>query len=106
MTPRKATGRKPSPKSDTMLDRIMAFNEANGGGVRIEKRSNGYSLFREDNGRPIARLRPSGKDDRVEVLWWSYRDKWEQIGDMGPLVMPLEEALEYISKDPMGVFWG
>jgi hypothetical protein len=89
-----------------MLDRIMAFNEAKGGGVRMEKRSNGYSLFREDNGRPIARLRPSGKDDRVEVMWWSHRDKWEQIGDMGPLIMPLEEALIYISKDPVGVFWG
>ena len=106
MSPRKAARNKPSPKSDAILDRIMAFNEAKGGGVLIEKRSHGYSLFREDNGRPIARLRPSGKDDLVEVLWWSYRDKWEQIGDMGPLMMPLEEALIYLSKDPVGVFWG
>ena len=89
-----------------MLDRIMAFSEAKGGGVLIEKRSHGYSLFREDNGRPIARLRPSGKGDLVEVMWWSHRDKWEQIGDLGPMVMPLEEALDYISKDPTGIFWG
>ena len=106
MSPRKASGRKPSPKSDAMLDRIMAFNESKGGGVLIEKRSNGYSLFREDNGRPIARLRPSGKGDLVEVMWWSHRDKWEQFGDFGPMVMSLDEALDYISKDPMGVFWG
>jgi len=92
-------------KPDTMLDRIMAFNEAKGGGVIIKKRAKGYSLFRADNGRPIARLRPFGDGDRVEIMWWSYRDRWEQIGDFGPMVMPLEEALEYISKNPVGVFW-
>ena len=106
MSPRKAPRKKPLPKPDKMLDRIMAFNEAKGGGVIIEKRAKGYSLFREDNGRPIARLRPFGEGDRVEILWWSYRDKWERIGDCGPTMMPLEEALEYISKDPVGVFWG
>ena len=93
-------------KSDTMIDRIVAFNVTKGGGVMIEKRSNGYSLFREDNGRPVARLRPSSKDDLVEILWWSHRGKWERIGDMGPMIMPLEAALEYIVKDPVGVFWG
>lgn len=102
MSPRKKSPAKP----DALLNRIVAFSESKGGGVLIEKRSKGYSLFREDNGRPIARLRPSGKDDLVEILWWSYRDRWEQIGDMGPLIMPLDEALIYISKDPMGIFWG
>jgi hypothetical protein len=89
-----------------MLSRIMAFNESQGGGVRIERRFKGYSLCREDNGRPVARLRPFGKDDLVEILWWSYRGRWEQIGDMGPTIMPLEAALEYIAKDSIGVFWG
>ena len=106
MSTRKATGKKPLLKSDAMLERIVAFNEAKGGGVLIEKRSKGYSLFREDNGRPIARLCPSGKSDLVELRWWSHRDKWEQIGDFGPMTMPLDEALTYISKDPMGIFWG
>lgn len=106
MSPRKASRKKPLPKPDKILDRITAFNEAKGGGVIIEKRAKGYSLFREDNGRPIARLRPLGKDDIVEVMWWSYRDRWEQIGDLGPMAMPLEKALEYISKDSAGVFWG
>ena len=93
-------------KSNAMLERIVAFNQAQGGGVLIEKRSNGYSLFREDNGCPIARLRPSEKkEDLVEILWWSHRGKWEQIGDMGPMTMPLEAALEYIAKDPVGIFW-
>ena len=92
-------------KSNAMLERIVAFNQAQGGGVLIEKRSNGCSLFREDNGCPIARLRPSEKEDLVEILWWSHRCKWEQIGDTGPMTMPLEAALEYIAKDPVGIFW-
>ena len=106
MSPRKVSRRERLLKSDEMLDRIVAFNATRGGGVRIEKRSNGYSLFREDNGRPVVRLRPSSKDDLVEILWWSHRGKWERIGDMGPMIMPLEAALEYIAKDPIGVFWG
>jgi len=32
--------------------------------------------------------------------------KWAQIGEMGPMVMSLAEALKYIPRDPMGVFWG
>ncbi len=92
-------------KSDKILQRIVAFNQAQGGGVRIEKRSNGYSLFREDTGRPIARLRPSKKEDLVEVLSWSHRGKWAQIGDIGPMTMSLEAALEYIASDPVGIFW-
>jgi hypothetical protein len=49
-------------------------------------------------------LKPTGKGDRVEVKWWSPREKWEQIGDLGPMVMSLDEALNYIAKDPMGCF--
>lgn len=41
----------------------------------------------------------------MEVMWWSHRDKWDQIGDFGPMVMPLEEALDYVAKDPGGFFW-
>ena len=92
-------------KNDEILKRIEVFNEAQGGGVVIQKASRGYSLFREDNGKPIARLRKVGKRALVEVMWWSHRDRWEQIGDFGPIVMPLDEALEYVAKDPMGCFW-
>jgi hypothetical protein len=89
-----------------MLDRLVAFNEAKGGGVLIQKQSKGYSLFREDNGRPDAGLRPAGRGDLVEVMWWSHRDQWNQIGDFGPMVMPLGKALEFVVEDPEGIFWG
>lgn len=107
MSPRSTTTKKKSSaKRDSLLTRIEAYNESKGGGVLIQKRSKGYSLFREDNGRPVARLRPTRKGDLVEVMWWSHRDQWEQIGDLGPMVMPLDKALEYVAKDPMGIFWG
>jgi hypothetical protein len=92
-------------KADDLLARIEAFSNAKGGGVIIRKANKGYSLFRADNGRPVARLRPTGKGDVVEIMWWSHRDKWEQIGDFGPFVMPLDEALAYIARDPLGTFW-
>ena len=106
MCPRKAAKRKSAVNLDSILERIVAFNEAARGGVQIQRQSRGISLYREDNGRPIARLRPFGEGDRVEVLWWSHRGKWEQIGDMGPMVMSLDEALKYIARNPIGVFWG
>jgi hypothetical protein len=51
-----------------MLRRIEAFNQANGGGVAIQKTAKGYSLFREDNWEPVARLRPTGQADKVEIM--------------------------------------
>ena len=92
-------------KTDEILDRIEAFNQVKGGGVIIQRAAKGYSLFREDNGRPIARLRPTGKGDQVEVMWRSHRDKWEQIGDFGPMLMSLDEALMYIAKNTLSCFW-
>ncbi len=92
-------------KQDELLTRIKAFYEANGGGVVIQKAAKRYSLFWEDTGQAIARLRPTGRGDQVEVMWWSHRDRWDQIGDFGPMVMGFEEALDYIARDPMGCFW-
>ena len=97
--------RAESKNIESLLDRIEAFNQAKGGGVAIRKDAKGYSLFREDTGKPVARIRPTGKGDQVEVMWWSHRDKWAQIGDFGPMLFPLDEALTYIAKDPMGCFW-
>jgi len=91
-------------KPDPMLQRIEAFNQANGGGITIQKTAKGYSLFRENTGEPVARLRPTGQADKVEIMWWSHRDKWDQIGDFGPLVMPLGKALEFVEEDPEGIF--
>ena len=91
-------------KADELLARIEAFNAAKGGGVLVQKANKGYSLYRASTGRPVARLRPTGKGDNVEVMWWR-SERWSHIGDFGPMVMPLDEALDFIARDPMGCFW-
>jgi hypothetical protein len=92
-------------KSDPVLEEIKAFNEAHGGGVIIRRAAEGYSLFVESDGTPIARLRPTGDGSEVEVLWWSHRDKWESIGDFGGVFLPLDEALDFVAEDPYGCLW-
>ena len=90
---------------DLTLRRIEIFNAANGGGVIVRKVGQGYSLFREDNGFPVARLKPQKATGLMEVLWWSQRGRWDRLGDSDGLKLPLEEALEYIAEDPMDCFW-
>ena len=89
-------------KLDPILERIETFNSSKGGGVIIERTRGGYSLFSERSGMPIARLRPTGKGDKVEVLWWS-RDRWQSVGDFGGVILPLDEALEYVASN--SIFW-
>ena len=52
----------------------------------------------------IIHVGKDGKGDQVEVMWWSRRDKWDSMGDFR-LLLPLEEALGYVARDPMGRFW-
>ena len=73
--------------------------------VLVDENPKSYYCFRDDNGHPIARLRPTGDGDRVEVMRRSHRGKWEEIGDFGPMVMPVNDALDYIARDPCGCFW-
>ena len=45
----------------------------------VRQTRGGYSLYLAFDGTPIARLRPTGQDDEVEVLWWSHRERWEPV---------------------------
>jgi len=49
----------------------------------------------------VARLRPLGEGDRVEVLWWR-RDAWGPAGTFGA-VFDLDDALAFIADEPP--FW-
>ena len=89
-------------QSDPMLERIQTFDRARGGGVRVERIHKGYSLFSAATGAPIARLRPTGTGDDVEVLWWR-RERWAPFGAFGHLVLPLNQALDCIASEP--AFW-
>ena len=88
--------------ADALLDRIETFNRHHGGGVVVRKLARGYSLFSERTGAPVARLRPTGDADKVQVLWWN-GERWGASGPFGIATMPLERALEYVAND--SVFW-
>jgi hypothetical protein len=90
---------------DFVQSRIAAFNGTNGGGVGVRKDRHGYTLFRDDCGEPVARLRPQ-PDGRFAVLYWSvFSERWRSVGDFGDVILGLDDALEYIAKDPMNCFF-
>jgi len=90
------------PASDPMRERIEAFNQARGGGVAVHKAGRGYSLTSERTGAPLARLKPTGDADKVQVLWWNGQ-RWGAPGSFGIATMPLSAALDYIASEPH--FW-
>lgn len=87
---------------DPILERSRAFDRSKGGGVEAVRSRKGYSLFAATTGAPIARLRPTGSNDRVEGLWWR-GERWAPFGPFGKPVLPLDEALELIATEP--AFW-
>jgi hypothetical protein len=88
---------------DDFLQRIERFHFARGA-VRAERRNRGYSLHHAETGVPVARLRPTGRDDRVEILYWSsWKQKWAPTGPFGRTVLPLDDALRVIEQQP--IFW-
>lgn len=92
---------------DFVLNRILLYSQACGGGVSARKDSRGYTLFLEDGSNsPIARLRPKQGGVCYEILYWStFRRRWEQVGPPGEFSLPLDEALDFIADDPMDCFW-
>ena len=85
-----------------MRKRIEAFNQTRGGGVAVHKAGRGYSLLSERTGAPVARLKPTGEADKVQVLWWNGR-RWGASGSLGIATMPLDDALDYVASEPH--FW-
>jgi hypothetical protein len=89
--------------ADGMLLRIECFRFPKGPDI-AERRNRGYSLLHANTGAPIARLRPTGRDDRVELLYWSsWKQKWAPTGPFGRIVLSLDDALRVIAQE--GIFW-
>ncbi len=93
---------------DEMRARIEAYPwPPRRGGVEVVRANRrytlcGYTLYSLRTGEPVARLRPTGKGDNVQVLWWR-REAWGNPGPFGREVMPLDEALDFIASE--GFFW-
>ena len=57
---------------DPIIQRIESFR-CRRGHLLAERHNRGYTLYRASSGALVARLRPTGQDDRVEVLYWAHR---------------------------------
>ena len=68
----------------------------------VERRAGGYTLRSTRTGGPIARLRPTGRDGKVQVLWWN-GERWGRSGPLGVPTMTLNRALDYVTSEP--AFW-
>jgi hypothetical protein len=89
-------------KSDDAMSRIQAVFQEKKCPAVVCRMSGGYTIIHKD--MLVSRIRQRGNG--WEVLWRSYRDKWESIGDLGGVICDnVEEATEYVLKDPMGIFW-
>ena len=92
-----------SGMSDSVIQRIESFR-CRRGQLFAERRSRGYTLYHARSGAPVARLRPTGQADRVEVLYWSlWRETWRNAGPFGRTVLSLDEALQFIASED--IFW-
>ena len=88
-------------RDDDIIRRIERF-PFHRAPVAVERRRKGYTLFHADTGQPIARLRPYGRDDLMEIFYWSlWRDRWSPVGPFGSTVVPLNEALRIIDAEPI-----
>ncbi len=86
-----------------MIQRIESFR-CRRGKLAAERRNRGYTLYRATSGGPVARLRPTGQNDRVEVPYWSlWNERWTSAGPFGRTVLPLDDALRFIASED--IFW-
>ena len=88
---------------DEIALRIETFDAANGGGVGWYKDKGAYHLYLLETEAPIARLKPTGRNDEVKIGYWSHRRKWEDIDDMGDASWPLDQTLNHIANN--SIFW-
>jgi hypothetical protein len=89
--------------SDPIIQRIESFR-CRRGQLAAERRNRDYTLYRADSGSPVARLRPTGENDRVEVLYWSlWKERWASAGPFGRTILPIDDALRFIVSEDM--FW-
>ena len=88
---------------DEIIQRIESFPFRRAP-VAAERRRKGYTLVHAETGAPIARLRPIGRGDQMEIFYWSLRKQhWAPVGPFGRTVAPLDKALRIIASEP--IFW-
>jgi hypothetical protein len=60
----------------------------------------------EDSSSPVARLVSNKRNGTFEVSCWGRsRKRWERLGEWGATFQTLDEALDFITTDPLECFW-
>jgi hypothetical protein len=90
-------------KDDDIIRLIENF-KFDAGPVAVERRNRGFTLIHAETGVPIARLRPIGRDDLVDILYWSlWKERWVPFGPFGRTAAPVEQAVRIVSG--AAIFW-
>ena len=88
---------------DDIIQLIETF-DFDAGPVAVERRNRGFTLIHAETGVPIARLRPIGRDDLVDILYWSlWKERWVPFGPFGRTAAPVEQAVRIIAE--ASIFW-
>jgi hypothetical protein len=88
---------------DPVIQRIESFR-CRRGPLIAERRNRGYTLYHASSGAPVARLRPAGPDERVEVLYWSmWKERWTKASPFGHTLLSIDEALQFVAGQD--IFW-
>jgi len=91
-------------KSNTFRQRIEQYLDESGEDIVCRKRNEAYNLVWADDGTLVARLKPTGQGDEVEIFWWD-GTRWEDVDEFG-CVLPLMDALNFVFEDQSGRFFG
>jgi len=90
-----------APRTDDLRDRIAAYAFPRGG-VEVVRANRGYTLYSRRTDAPVARLRPTGDGDKVQVMWCQ-GPAWPPPANFAPVIMPINQALEFIATESF--FW-
>lgn len=89
--------------NDDIIQLIETF-DFDAGPVVVERRNRGFTLIHAETGAPIARLRPIGRDDLVDIRYWSlWKERWVPFGPFGRTAAPVEQAVRIIAEAE--IFW-
>lgn len=89
-------------KASEFRQRIERYLEKEDWAVVCRTRKGAYTLLWADGGEPLARFKPAGFQDEVEVFWWNGA-RWQPVGEFGS-IFRLQEALKFVFDDPECLF--
>ena len=89
--------------TDAIIQQIEQFR-CSRGTLFAERRNRGYTLYDAGSGAPVARRRPTGQEERYEVLYWSlWKERWASTGPFGRTILSAGDALQFIAQED--IFW-